>query len=138
MAVGKNKKLGKKKKLGGKKPVDPFTKKDWFDIKAPSFFPIRQVGKTFATRTSGQKTSKDSLMGRVLEASLGDLKPQGEEDAFRKFRLRIEDVQGSQCLTNFAGMDITSEKLRSLIRKNYSLIEAFADVKVCTHGPHLC
>jgi small subunit ribosomal protein S3Ae len=26
---------------------------------------------------------------------------QNEEDAFRKIRLRVEDVQGRNCLTNF-------------------------------------
>jgi ribosomal protein S3AE len=54
--------------------VDPFLKKDWFDIKAPNMFNIRQVGKTLATKTMGLKNSRDSLLGRVFEVSLGDLK----------------------------------------------------------------
>ena len=33
--------------------VDPFTKKDWYDVKAPSMFTIRQIGKTMVTRTAG-------------------------------------------------------------------------------------
>lgn len=54
MAVGKNKKMGKK---GAKKKlVDPFTRKEWYDIKAPSMFTNRQVGKTLVNRTQG--TSK--------------------------------------------------------------------------------
>ena len=36
--------------------VDPFSKKDWYDVKAPSMFNIRQIGKTLVTRTIG--TSK--------------------------------------------------------------------------------
>jgi ribosomal protein S3AE len=51
MAVGKNKKLGKKRKGGNRKVVDPFSKKEWYDVKAPSAFPIRQVGKTMVTKT---------------------------------------------------------------------------------------
>jgi len=128
MAVGKNKKLGKKRK-GTRKITDPFAKKEWYDVKAPSAFAIRQVGKTVVTKTQGTKNSRDSLLGRVFEASLGDLKPHGEDDAFRKFKLKVEDVQGTNCLTQFYGMDMTTDKLRSLVRKWHSLIEAYADVK---------
>ena len=37
--------------------VDPFTKKDWYDVKAPSMFTIRQIGKTMVTRTTGTSKS---------------------------------------------------------------------------------
>lgn len=127
MAIGKNKNLGKKKPL--KKRTDPFARKEWFDVKAPSAFEIRQVGKTIATKTTGNKLSRDSLVGRVFESSLGDLKSKAEDDAFRKFKLKVEDVQGKECLTNFYGMDLTTDKLRSLVRKWHTMIEAHADVK---------
>jgi hypothetical protein len=35
--------------------ADPFTKKDWYDIKAPSLFNVKNVGKTLVTRTQGTK-----------------------------------------------------------------------------------
>ena len=35
--------------------VDPFSKKDWYDVKAPSMFAVRNVGKTLVTRTQGTK-----------------------------------------------------------------------------------
>jgi small subunit ribosomal protein S3Ae len=92
-------------------------------------FPTRLVGKTVVTRTSGTKIARDSLLGRVYEVSLADLKPHGEDDAFRKFQLKVQDVQGRHCLTNFNGMDLTTDKLRSLVRKWHSLIEAYADIK---------
>ena len=53
MAVGKSKKVGKGGKKGKKSRVDPFSRKEWFDIKAPSMFEIRNVGKTFVNRTTG-------------------------------------------------------------------------------------
>jgi len=129
MAVGKNKKLGKKRKGGSKRPTDPFLKKEWYDVKTPSVFPIRDLGKTVVTKTQGLKIARDSLLGRVFEASLADLKPEGEDDAFRKFRFRVEEVSGTQCLTSFYGADLTTDKLRSLVRKWHTLIEAHADVK---------
>ena len=53
--------------------VDPFLKKEWYDIKAPSMFTVRQVGKTLVTRTAGTKIASDGLKGRIFECSLADL-----------------------------------------------------------------
>jgi len=128
MAVGKNKRLSKGKKGLKKKVQDPFTRKDWYGIKAPSMFATRDVGKTFINRTTGLKNAVDGLKGRVFEVSLADLQ-KDEEHAFRKIKLRVDEVQGKNCLTNFHGLDFTSDKLRSLVRKWQSLIEANITVK---------
>ncbi|KAG0341507.1 ribosomal 40S subunit protein S1B, partial [Podila minutissima] len=73
--------------------VDPFTRKDWYDIKAPSTFDVRNVGKTLVNRTQGMKNANDALKGRVLEISLADLN-KNEEYSFRKVKLRVDEVQG--------------------------------------------
>ncbi|KAI8377842.1 40S ribosomal protein S1 [Radiomyces spectabilis] len=128
MAVGKNKRLSKGKKGLKKKIVDPFTRKDWYDIKAPSMFDVRQVGKTLVNRTQGLRNANDSLHGRVVEVSLGDLS-KDESRAFRKIQLKVDEIQGKNCLTNFYRMDMTSDKLRSMVKKWQTTIEAFVDVK---------
>merc|ERR1711988_1206580 len=128
MAVGKNKRISKGKKGQKKKIVDPFTKKEWYDVKAPSIFTNRAIGKTIVTKTTGTKIASDGLKGRVFETSLADLN-KDEDQAFRKMKLMIEDVQGKTCLTNFHGMDFTTDKLRSLVRKWQTLIECQVDVK---------
>ena len=61
------------KKGAKKKVVDPFTRKDWYDIKAPSMFKVRDVGKTLVNRTQGTKLASDGLKTRVYEVSLADL-----------------------------------------------------------------
>ena len=126
MAVGKNKKMGKKG--AKKKAVDPFTRKEWYDIKAPAMFANRNVGKTLVNRTQGtsmfylkflkrifSEIASEGLKGRVFEVSLGDL--NNSEFDFRKFRLICEDVQGRNCLTNFHGMKFTRDKLCSIVKK---------------------
>ncbi|CAG7878334.1 unnamed protein product [Brassica rapa] len=121
-------KISKGRKGGKKKIVDPFSKKDWYDIKAPSNFTHRNVGKTLVSRTQGTKIASEGLKHRVFEVSLADL--QGDEDhAYRKIRLRAEDVQGRNVLTQFWGMDFTTDKLRSLVKKWQTLIESHVDVK---------
>ncbi|CAF0761555.1 unnamed protein product [Rotaria sp. Silwood1] len=130
MAIGKNKRLTKGSKKGGKKKVaDPFSKKDWYDVKVPANFDTRTIGRTLVTRTTGTKIASDALKGRVFEASLGDLNKLDDEDSYRKFKLICEDVQGRHCLTNFHGMDITTDRLRMLVKKWQTLIEAQADIR---------
>jgi len=129
MAVGKNKRLTKGGKKGGKKKAgDPFLRKEWYDVKAPSVFSVRAVGKTLVSRTQGTKIASDELKGRVLEVNLADLN-NDEDQSFKKIRLCIEEVQGRNCLTDFHGLALTRDKLYSLIRKWQTLIEAHVDVK---------
>jgi len=129
MAVGKNKRLTKGGKKGGKKKAgDPFLRKEWYDIKAPSMFSVRSCGKTLVSKTQGTKIASDGLKGRVLEVNLADLN-NDEDQAYKKVRLCIDDVQGRNCLTDFHGLELTRDKQCALIKKWSTLIEAFTDVK---------
>lgn len=51
-SVGKNKKLSKR---GGtkKRAVDAFARKDWYQLKAPTFFSQRDLGRTPVNRSQG-------------------------------------------------------------------------------------
>merc|ERR1712060_364097 len=103
-------------------------KKEWYDIKAPSLFSVRNCGKTLLSRTQGTKIASEELKGRVLELNLADLNAD-EDQSYKKIKLCIEEVQGRNCLTDFHGLTLTRDKLCSLIRKWHTLIEAHADVK---------
>ena len=71
----------------------------------------------------------DSLRGRVFEISLGDLNRDSQEQSWRKVRVQCEEVKGYDCYTNYSGLDITRDKLCTLVKKWHSLIEAFAQAK---------
>jgi len=129
MAVGKNKRLTKGGKKGSKKKAgDPFLRKEWYDIKAPSMFSTRSCGKTLVSKTQGTKIAMDGLKGRVLEVNLADLN-NDEDQSYKKIRLCIEDIQGRNCLTDFHGLELTRDKQCALIKKWGSLIEGYTDVK---------
>lgn len=129
MAIGKNPNKTKYAKKGSKKKaVDPYSRKEWYDVKAPAVFRKRDACKTIVNRTQGTKIASEYLKGRVFECNLGDLH-ENQNLGFRKIQLRVEDVQGRSCLTNFHGMSFTTDRLRSLVRKWHTLIEAIVDVK---------
>jgi len=127
MAVGKNKR--KAKKAPKRRTVDPFAKKEWYEIRAPNVFTTRSVGHTVVNRTQGMNIASEAVKGRVFEVNLADLQGGDEDQGHRKIALRADDVQGKQVLTQFYGMDFTTDKLRSLVRKWHTLIEAHVDVK---------
>lgn len=60
----------------------------------------RIVGLTRGVLRGAQQIASDGLKGRVFEVSLADLQ-NDEDQAFRKIKLRAEDVQGKNVLTNF-------------------------------------
>jgi len=91
-------------------------------------FTTRTCGRTLVTKTQGTKLASDGLKNRCLTLSLGDLN-QDTDQSFRKFRLEILEVQGRNCLTNFNGMEISRDKLCSLVKKWQTTIECHTDVK---------
>jgi len=78
-------------------------------------FQNRNACKTLVNRTAGTKIASEALKGRVFEISLGDL--NNDDENYRKMKLRVDEVQGKNCLTNFHGMSFTTDKLRSLVKK---------------------
>ena len=128
MAQGKNKRIFKSRKGAKKRVGDPFAKKEVYDVKAPSVFTVRNVGKTFVNKTQGTKIASESLKGRVFEANLADLQ-SSDELAYRKVKLIVDEVQGKHCLTSFYGLDFTRDWLCSLIRKWQTLIETHVDTE---------
>jgi small subunit ribosomal protein S3Ae len=128
MTAGKNprnfKKKGQKKKI-----AHSFAKKEWYNVQVPTVFDVRTPTITPCNKTAGQKLSADSLKGRVFEISLADLNRDQTDQPWRKMKVQIEEVKGYDCFTNFYGMDITRDKLCTLVKKWHTLVEAFVQTK---------
>ena len=128
MAQGKNKKnFGKKGQK--KKTVDPLSRKEWFQLRAPAPFQAESFGFTCANRTQGLKKVEDSVRGRVVTANQADLAPNQDAFAWRKIKLIVDETRGRDALTSFYGVDMTRDQLSSLIKKRKTLIEAVQDCK---------
>jgi len=106
----------------------PFAKKEWYNVLAPGF-DKRCITLTPCNKTAGLVNSADSLRGRVFTTSLADCNNQAEANNWRKLKFQIDEIKGFDCYTNFYGMDITRDKACSMVKKWYSLIEAFVQAK---------
>ena len=146
MTVGKNKRLtrGRGGKGVKKKVMDPFIRKEWYDVKAPATFEVRKIGKTPVNKSAGTKKSSDALKGRVFEVSLGDLSTANSENVFRKFKLISEEVSLQLRIyyfrkngNNFVFCQINIEVyFRKIWRPNYTCI--FQEYAVRIHFDFSC
>jgi len=117
-----------KKKGAKKKTSHPFAKKEWYNVLAPGV-ENRNITLTPCNKTQGLVNSADSLRGRVFSISYADCKRQQEANNWRKLKFQIDEIKAYDCYTNFYGMDITRDKACSMVKKWYSLIEAFVQAK---------
>ncbi|KAL4471592.1 hypothetical protein ABPG74_008485 [Tetrahymena malaccensis] len=131
MTQGKNPglKAGGGKKGAKKRTIDPLSRKEWYDFRAPIPFSSKSFGKTLVTKSSGNRIASDEIKGRVVESTLADLKDNSGDKSWRKVKLVIDEVDGRNAKTSFYGLDITRDRLCSMIRKWQTLIEARVDCK---------
>jgi len=57
---------------GKKKIVDPFSKKDWYQIKAPAVFKHRDVGYTLVNRTAGTRIAAGDKVAMMYTSANRD------------------------------------------------------------------
>lgn len=132
MAVGKNKRISKGGKRGAKKKIqEPMLRKEWYDVCAPALFEKRQFAKTICNKTQGLKIASENLKGRVYEVNHADLLNDAptKDQAFRNVKFEVQEVAGRNLLTQFHSLRLTTDKMRSLVRKWCTLIEAPVEVK---------
>mmetsp|Transcript_25807 Transcript_25807/g.51757 ORF Transcript_25807/g.51757 Transcript_25807/m.51757 type:complete len:151 (-) Transcript_25807:3738-4190(-) len=128
MTIDKNKKILKNNKNGKKFSGDFFSKKEWVTVKSPDFAGNRVVGNILIDKSNSIKNSVEKIKTKVLEISLADLK-LNEDLANKKIKLKCNSFEKGNCSTTFFGMELTRDKMCSLVRKWQTIIDSFIDVK---------
>lgn len=121
------KKGGKKARL--KKEKDPYAKKEWYTLVAPSCFAERTVGKTMVAKSNTLAQTHRMLVGRTFSVNQGDLNPGSSEGGVRNFTFMVGRVAGSEAVGHFHAMAMTTDRQRGLVKKWHTLIEAVTDAK---------
>ncbi len=100
---------------------DTGKEKHWYKIMTPKEFGEAEIGTTPARDPS-------MLVRRRVESSLRELSGDFSKQ-YIKLYFQINDVAGDTANTNFVGHQVTSDYVRSMIRRGTSRIDAITQVK---------
>ena len=101
--------------------IDGWKSKEWFNIEAPVYLNRAIVGNTMAGDPS-------LLMGRNVETTVGELTNDMTKNN-TKVILRINNVVGDIATTDLVGHELTTDYVRSIVKRQTSRIDANIEVK---------
>lgn len=105
------------------KVVDKWKAKTWFSVLAPPVFENKEIAEVVATEDK-------TLVGRVVRVSLMDATGSGSQNAmFTILKFRVTEVKGHNAHTALIGYEILPTYLKTLVRRNKSLIHVSVPVK---------
>ncbi len=99
---------------------DTWKDKQWYKIMTPKEFGDAEIGTTPARDSS-------MLLKRRVESSMRELSGDFSKQYIKLF-FQIKDVAGETANTDFVGHQVTSDYVRSMIRRGTSRIDAIAPV----------
>jgi small subunit ribosomal protein S3Ae len=94
--------------------------KQWYKVIGPEMFGRSPVGETVAN-------DPERIVGRIIETTLGDLTNNFSKQN-TKLRFRVDRVAGDSAYTKFVGHEMTTDYIRSLIKRRTSRIDSIIDV----------
>ena len=104
----------------GQRKVEGWKSKQWFNVITPEMMGQHEVGETPAS-------DPELLLGRVIEITLADITNDFSKQNI-KLELKIDQVGGESAYTKFIGHELTRDYLRSLVKRQTSMIVANMDV----------
>ena len=105
----------------GPKKIEGWKAKKWYNVIAPEMMGQQEVGETPAS-------DPKLLLGRVIEVTLGDLTNDYSKQNI-KLELKVDQVGGDSAYTKFIGHELTRDYLRSLVKRQTSMIDANIDIR---------
>jgi small subunit ribosomal protein S3Ae len=101
--------------------IDGWKSKEWFNIEAPAYLNRAIVGNTMAGDPS-------LLLGRNIETTVGELTNDMTKNN-TKVILRINNVVGETATTDLVGHELTTDYVRSIVKRQTSRIDANIEVR---------
>ncbi|QLC50430.1 30S ribosomal protein S3ae [Methanolobus zinderi] len=101
--------------------LDKWKTKTWYNVETPEFISRTNIGVSPAE-------DPEQLIGRVVETTVGEIANDFTKHN-TKLKLEISDVNGDVANTRFIGHEITTDYLRSIVKRQTSRIDNNLDVK---------
>lgn len=101
--------------------IDGWKSKEWYNIEAPVYLKRSIVGNTMAGDPS-------LLVGRKIEVTVGELTNDMTKNN-TKVVLRVNNVVGDTATTDLIGHELTTDYIRSIVKRQTSRIDANIDVR---------
>lgn len=101
--------------------LDGWKSKEWYNIEAPAYLNRVVVGSTMAGDPA-------LLLGRNVETTVGELTNDMTKNN-TKVILRISNVVGDVATTDLMGHELTTDYVRSIVKRQTSRIDANIEVK---------
>jgi small subunit ribosomal protein S3Ae len=96
--------------------------KNWYNILAPKIFNQAQVGEAAAG-------SNEELVGRIINTHFSELTGDITKQ-FIKLKLKVENVQGENALTDIIEYELSKQYLQRMIRRGTSKMEEIIDLNI--------
>ncbi|MBN2110537.1 MAG: 30S ribosomal protein S3ae [Methanosarcinaceae archaeon] len=100
--------------------LDKWKSKSWYNVETPEFISRTNIGVTPAEEPQ-------QLIGRIVETTVGEIANDFTKHN-TKIKLEISEVNGDTANTRFIGHEITTDYLRSIVKRQTSRIDNNLDV----------
>ncbi|MCL2115055.1 MAG: 30S ribosomal protein S3ae [Methanobrevibacter sp.] len=100
---------------------DTWKEKSWYTIKTPIAFGDKEIGDT-------PSREPDFLIGRGVEVTMRELTGDFSKQ-YIKLKFEVDNVAGNIANTKFTGHKVTTDYVRSMIRRGTSRIDSHVSIK---------